>query len=180
MKAALQQWKNMISDVTVNVFSVCILTNVINMAGSKTSPTKSAILLQVATETMICEWNYISGTRGLTNTLFRFCNVKSSPVIFLTAFHDFKVVTKREGKAVTTGVLVCATFIHAVERSRAHLSRQDKGWWQTLISFTLTPTLPAEQDTCRRQGHPCHEGPVCSERVLKGCCTRHMCCAGAK
>lgn len=179
MKAAWQQWKNMISDVIVNVFYVCTLTNVINMAGSKTSLTKPVIDLQIARVTMICEWNCISGITALTNAFFRVCNAKSSPVIFLPAFHNFKAAAKGEGRAVMAGVLVSATFIHTGEWSRARLSRQDKIWWQTLISFTLTPTLPAE-DTCRRQGQPCHKGPVCSEWVLKVCCTRHMCCAGAK
>lgn len=90
MKAALHQWKNMISDVIVNVLYVCTLRNVISMAGAKTSPTKPVIDLQFAREKMICEWNYISGIRALTNILFRFCDAKSSPVIFLPAVHNFK------------------------------------------------------------------------------------------
>lgn len=75
---------------------------------------------------MICEWNYISGIRAFTNILSRFCSVKSPPVIFLPAFHNFKVATRRKGKVVMAGVFVCATFIHTVARCGASLSRQDK------------------------------------------------------
>lgn len=62
MKTALQQWKNVISDVIVNVFYVCTLRNVISMADSKTSPTKPVIYLQVAREKndlrmKLCKWN---------------------------------------------------------------------------------------------------------------------------
>lgn len=139
MKAALHQWKNMISDVIVNVFYVCTLRNVIGMAGAKTSPTKPVIDLQFAREKMICEWNYISGIRALTNILFRFCDAKSSPVIFLPAFHNFKAAAEREGKAAVAGMPVCAAFARTAGGRRASLSRQDKVWWQTLVPFTLTP-----------------------------------------
>lgn len=163
MKAALQQWKNMISDVIVNVFHVCTLRNVVSMAGFETSCTKPVIYLQVAKEIMICEWNYKSGIRPLTNILSRFCSVKSCPVIFFPAFHNFKVAAKREGKVVTAGVLVCATFIHTV--GRCSPSGQDKMWWQTHISFTLTPLLLAE-DMCRRPALP--QGP-CVLRATSEC-----------
>lgn len=53
------------------------------------------------------------------------CNVKSSPVIFLPAFRTFQVMSKKESKIITTGVLVCGAFTQAVEQIRVHLSRQD-------------------------------------------------------
>lgn len=71
MRFAVQQWKNMISHIIVRVFHLCTLTNVINVADSKTSPTKPVIDGQVARETMIFVWNNVSGTRGFTNVPFR-------------------------------------------------------------------------------------------------------------
>lgn len=142
----------MISDAIVNIFHVCNLRNVICMADFKTSPTNTVIDLQVGRQKMICEWNCVSGIRALTNILFRFCNAKSSPVIFLPAFHSLKAAAaKREGKV---GMLMECLCVHLpLQSGRAGPGcpgKTKRGGKHS--SHLQTPMLPAE-DTCRRQSH---------------------------
>lgn len=141
----------MISDAIVNIFHVCNLRNVICMADFKTSPTNTVIDLQVGRQKMICEWNCVSGIRALTNILFRFCNAKSSPVIFLPAFHSLKAAAKREGKV---GMLMECLCMHLpLQSGRAGPGcpgKTKRGGKHS--SHLQTPMLPAE-DTCRRQSH---------------------------